>query len=49
VDVTDLLLVLAEWGSPGPHDCDVAPAGGDGQVDVTDLLLVLAEWGENCP
>jgi hypothetical protein len=46
VDVTDLLAVLAEWGTPPPHDCDMAPpgSGGDGVIDVADLLLVLAEW-----
>jgi hypothetical protein len=42
VDVTDLLEVLAEWGTPGPHECDV---NDDSAVDVQDLLDVLDEWG----
>ncbi|MHC4947795.1 MAG: hypothetical protein ACYTG1_05980 [Planctomycetota bacterium] len=48
VDVTDLLQVLAEWGTAPPHECDVAPSGGDGQIDVEDLLAVLAAWNP-CP
>jgi hypothetical protein len=50
VSVTDLLRVLAEWGSPPPHDCDIAPdPTGDGVVDVSDLLRVLADWGPCLP
>jgi hypothetical protein len=51
VDVTDLLQVLAEWGTPPPHECDVDPDGGDGVIDVADLLDVLAAWGvaTECP
>ncbi|MHC4948873.1 MAG: hypothetical protein ACYTG1_11515 [Planctomycetota bacterium] len=46
VDVADLLEILAEWGTPPPHDCDIAPApGGDGVIDIEDLLAVLADWG----
>ncbi|MHC4422629.1 MAG: putative Ig domain-containing protein [Planctomycetota bacterium] len=48
VDVRDFLLVLAEWGSAGPFDCDMAPEGGDDRVGVLDLLEVLANWGA-CP
>ncbi len=44
-DVLDLLLVLAEWNTPPPHDADIAPACGDGAVNVQDLLLVLGQWG----
>ncbi len=42
VGVTDLLDVLAAWGtSPGcPPDLD-----GDGVVAVTDLLELLGSWG----
>lgn len=42
VGVTDLLQVLAEWGTDpgGPPDLD-----GDGTVGVTDLLALLAAWG----
>ena len=40
IDVTDLLKVLADWGSPG--DCDT---DGSGAIDITDLLQVLGDWG----
>ena len=47
VNVTDLLALLANWGS-SPALCDMAPPGGDGTVNVTDLLALLAAWG-SCP
>jgi hypothetical protein len=47
VNVEDLLLVLAAWGT-GDVDADQAPPGGDGIVNVSDLLLILASWGP-CP
>jgi hypothetical protein len=42
VAVSDLLIVLADWGLCGscPGDVD-----DDGMVGVTDLLAVLAGWG----
>ena len=43
VDVSDLLAVLAAWGSTGgeiPEDVNA-----DGIVDVLDVLEVLASWG----
>lgn len=42
VDVNDLLLLIAAWGS-----CDTCPEdlNSDGVVDVNDLLLVIAAWG----
>lgn len=45
VGVTDLLAMLAAWGTPalGPPDMD-----GDGFVGVTDLLALLGHWG-GCP
>ena len=46
VNVTDLLALLAGWGSTG--SCDMAPPGGDGTINVTDLLALLAAWGP-CP
>ncbi|NNM25976.1 MAG: hypothetical protein HKO59_08330, partial [Phycisphaerales bacterium] len=38
-DFTDLLLVLAAWGTGGG---DVT---GDGTTGFSDLLAVLAAWG----
>ncbi|MCH2136841.1 MAG: M12 family metallo-peptidase [Phycisphaerales bacterium] len=39
VDVNDLLLLIAHWGT-GEGDLN-----GDGQTDVDDLLLLLNAWG----
>ena len=45
VGITDLLGLLAAWGTNpgGPPDFD-----GDGNVGITDLLEMLANWGP-CP
>jgi hypothetical protein len=42
VDVLDLLMLLAAWGTAGggPADLD-----GNGVVNVGDLLILLANWG----
>jgi hypothetical protein len=42
VGVTDLLLLLAAWGTDpvGPPDFD-----GDGTVGMSDFLILLANWG----
>jgi hypothetical protein len=47
VDISDVLALLAAWGTDDPL-FDLAPEGGDGQVDVVDLLALLASWGP-CP
>ncbi|MCH8152269.1 MAG: hypothetical protein IH830_07840, partial [Planctomycetes bacterium] len=45
VGITDLLALLAAWGTDpgGPPDFD-----GDGTVGILDLLALLANWGP-CP
>ncbi len=43
VGVSDLLLLLAQWG-PCPPDC-FADINGDGNINVPDLLILLANWG----
>ncbi len=44
VGIEDLLIVIAQWGTPGPGgDID-----GSGVVDIEDLLLLMGAWGE-CP
>ena len=43
VDVTDLLLILAQWGPCAPKR--IADINGDGFVDVLDLLLLLGNVG----
>lgn len=48
VDVTDLLILLAAWGScPIGDAAPPCPAdlNDDGIVDVSDLLILLANWG----
>ncbi len=46
VDVHDLLMLLAQWGTSG-QDADITGPDGvpDGTVDVHDLLALLGEWG----
>lgn len=45
VDVSDLLILLANWGPcPRSGECP-ADLNGDGAVDVSDLLILLANWG----
>ena len=41
VDVSDLLLLISEWG----ESISVADINLDGTVNVTDLLALLADWG----
>ena len=42
VGITDFLIVLGAWGTPG-GDID-----GDGDTGITDFLAVLGAWGP-CP
>ena len=41
VNVTDLNLLLAAWGTNDP----LAEQGCDNTINTTDLLRVLADWG----
>jgi len=44
IDIKDLLLVIASWGTcPPPCPAD---ANGDGIVTVEDLLQVIMDWGD---
>ena len=40
VDVTELLIVVANWGGSGEGDIN-----GDGTVDDSDILLLVGAWG----
>lgn len=40
VNIEDLLIVLAQWGTPGPE----GDVNHDGIVDIQDLLIVLSNW-----
>lgn len=51
VDVSDLLMVINQWGAsgaPGTVVGDAGPDCGDGLVNVADLLAVINAWGA-CP
>ena len=45
VDVNDILILLANWGTDGPGSDIAAPFD---LVEVNDLLAILAAWGP-CP
>ena len=42
VDVSDLLAVIAAWGTPGVNVEDI---NDDGIVDIDDVFEVLVNWG----
>jgi len=45
VNVSDLLILLAQWGEcPTGGDC-TADLNDDGVVNVSDLLILLGNWG----
>jgi hypothetical protein len=45
VDITDLLMMISQWGQcPTSGDCP-ADLNGDGWVTVTDLLAAIGNWG----
>lgn len=45
VDVSDLLLLFANWGACPAKGACPADLNNDGSVDVSDLLILLANWG----
>jgi hypothetical protein len=48
VDIDDLLLVIANWGTcafPGDCNADIFPNGGNSQVTIDDLLFIIGRWG----
>jgi hypothetical protein len=50
VDIDDLLLVIAAWGTSNPQFDIVSPGspGATPVIDMDDLLAVIAAWGM-CP
>ena len=42
VDVSDLVMVILDWGTPGVNGTDL---DGSGVVDVADLIPVILNWG----
>jgi hypothetical protein len=45
VGITDLLLILANWGACPPAEPCVGDLDCDGQVAINDFLAILATWG----
>ena len=45
VGVTDLLILLGDWGRCPPKGECPADLNGDGSVGVVDLLILLGNWG----
>ena len=45
VNVSDLLIMISEWGEcADPSDCP-ADVTGDGMVNVSDILTAIGNWG----
>ena len=44
VNIVDLLMLLAAWGTSDPL-IDVEPPSGDGIVNILDLLFLVSRWG----
>jgi hypothetical protein len=56
VDALDVLVLIAQWGSPCSAPCTADITGSvagvpDGNADALDYLLLVAQWGTpaNCP
>jgi hypothetical protein len=45
VNVSDLLILLGQWGSCADVNNCPADLNGDGVVNVSDLLILLSNWG----
>ena len=49
VGLSDLLIVLSNFGNPAPLGQAQGDVEGDGVTDLLDLLLVLSQFGDSCP
>jgi len=49
VDLTDLSILLSNYGMTSGAQYEDGDMDGDGDVDLTDLALLLAHYGETCP
>jgi len=45
VNVSDLLILLGDWGPCVDPDACPADLNDDGVVNVSDLLILLSNWG----
>ena len=48
-DITDLNMVLIDWGKSGGFTDANSDGNDDGTIDITDLNLVLIDWGKTSP
>lgn len=46
VNVSDLILLLGQWGTDGAADITGSGGAPDGTVDVLDLVALINGWGE---
>ena len=51
VDIDDIMLVAARWGSQVGDDLydPTYDLDHDGDIDIVDIMLVAVHWGETCP
>ncbi len=49
VDLNDLAIVLANYGTPSGATWPMGDFDGDGDVDLADLSLLLSNYGNPCP
>ncbi len=49
IDLSDLSVLLANYGLTGGADPEDGDLDGDGDVDLADLSALLAVYGTNCP
>ncbi len=48
VDLADLAILLANYGTTGGAEPEDGDLDGDGDVDLADLATLLAHYGEVC-
>jgi hypothetical protein len=49
VDLSDLAVLLSNYGTPSGAAYEDGYLDGDGDVDLTDLAALLAVYGATCP
>jgi hypothetical protein len=48
VDLSDLTVLLAHFGTPSGAALEDGDLDGDGDVELTDLSILLTHFGESC-
>jgi hypothetical protein len=49
VDLNDLSIILANYGTPSGATYGQGDMNGDGDVDLNDLSMLLGVYGQTCP